>query len=197
MCRVSNRKLFFITHAEVMIDPDVEVTAWGLTDRGRARHMAFAGDPDLKNVAWVVSSAEQKAIDGAIITANALSVPHHIMDALHENDRSATGYLPKDEFEKVADQFFAHPSQSIRGWERAVDAQARVVAALKAATEISADGDIIVVAHGGVGALFLCWLLDEPISRTFDQPGAGGGNVLTASIPDWTLTEGWRDIAPL
>ena len=194
---MSDRNLFFITHAEVIIDPNVEVTTWGLSDRGRARHIAFAEHPELKNVACVVSSAEQKAIDGAIITANALSVPHHILDALHENDRSGTGYLPKDEFEKVADQFFANPTQSIRGWERAIDAQTRVVAALKAAIELTSDGDIAVVAHGGVGALFLCWLLDEPISRAFDQPGSGGGNVLAAAIPDWTLIEGWRDIAPL
>ncbi|MEP3639109.1 MAG: histidine phosphatase family protein [Paracoccaceae bacterium] len=194
---MSDRKLFFITHAEVIIDPNVEVTTWGLSDRGCARHVAYANHPDLKNVACVVSSAEQKATDGAIITANALSVPHHILDALHENDRSATGYLPKDEFEQVADQFFAHPTQNIRGWERAIDAQTRVVAALKDAIGLAPDGDVAIVAHGGVGALFLCWLLDEPISRDFDQPGAGGGNVLTATIPDWTLIEGWRDIAPL
>ncbi|MEO9516958.1 MAG: histidine phosphatase family protein [Paracoccaceae bacterium] len=194
---MSNRKLFFITHAEVMIDPNVEVTTWGLSDRGCARHVAYANHSDLKNVACVVSSAEQKAIDGAIITANVLSVPHHILDALHENDRSATGYLPKDEFEQVADQFFAHPTQNIRGWERAIDAQTRVVAALKDAIGLAPDGDVAIVAHGGVGALFLCWLLNEPISRAFDQPGAGGGNVLTATIPDWTLIEGWRDIAPL
>ena len=196
-CRVPSRKLYFITHADVVIDPNVDVRTWGLSDRGRRRHTQYAQHSDLENVTCVFSSAEQKAIDGAAISANALSVPHRVIDALHENDRSATGYLPKDEFEQVADQFFAHPNHSIRGWERAIDAQARVVAALKAAAEITPHGDIAVVAHGGVGALFLCWLLDEPISRAFDQPGAAGGNVLTVSLSDWTLLDGWRDIAPL
>ena len=46
-----------------------------------------------------------------------------------ENDRSATGFLPREEFWATADLFFAHPTESIRGWERAIDAQARIVAA--------------------------------------------------------------------
>ena len=55
-------------------------------------------------------------------------VPYSVVAALHENDRSATGYLPPDRFEAVADRFFAEPETSVLGWERAVDAQARIVA---------------------------------------------------------------------
>ena len=43
--------------------------------------------------------------------------------SLHENDRSATGYLPPNQFEAMADRFFAEPQASVLGWERAVDAQ--------------------------------------------------------------------------
>ena len=39
-----------------------------------------------------------------------------------ENDRSATGFVPAEEFEALADTFFADPHTSIRGWERAIDA---------------------------------------------------------------------------
>jgi hypothetical protein len=46
---------------------------------------------------------------------------------MHENDRSATGFLPPDEFETVANRLFAEPLVSIRGWERAIDAQLRIV----------------------------------------------------------------------
>ena len=45
---------------------------------------------------------------------------------LGENNRSATGFLPPAEFEKVADAFFANPEESVRGWERAIDAQRRI-----------------------------------------------------------------------
>ena len=46
---------------------------------------------------------------------------------MHENDRSATGYLTQAEFQATADHFFAEPEVSARRWERAVDAQAGIV----------------------------------------------------------------------
>ena len=72
----------------------------------------------------------------------------------------------------MADEFFARPHDSVRGWERAVDAQRRVVAAVERAVA-AADGDLVVVSHGGVGSLLLCHLLGVPIDRRYDQPGQG------------------------
>jgi broad specificity phosphatase PhoE len=75
----------------------------------------------------IISSGEQKAIETAEIVGRKLSVTVEVREAMHENDRSATGFLPKDGFEAVADQFFAQPLVSIQGWERAIDAQLRIV----------------------------------------------------------------------
>ena len=192
-----SRRLIFITHGDVLIDPEMPVPDWGLNPRGRARHEAFvqSGALDWVNSVW--SSAEQKAMDGAQITAHHLKVPHHILEALHENDRSATGFLPEAEFQATADAFFAHPEQSIRGWEPAQDAQTRVVQACKHIVSQTPDGDVAVVAHGGVGCLLVCHVLGVPISRTHDQPGRTGGNYVTINLPDWTLLHYWQDIAAL
>jgi broad specificity phosphatase PhoE len=190
------RRLFFITHADVAIDPDVPVPDWGLNDRGRARHTAFAAGNTLAHVASVWSSAEQKAIDGAQITAAALGLTPRIVEALHENDRSATGFLPPDEFEATANAFFAQPEASIRGWERAIDAQTRIVSACQSIVADAPQGAIAIIAHGGVGALLNCHLRNVPISRRYDQPAGKGGNLLTVALPDWTLLRDWTDIAP-
>ncbi|MCR8546548.1 phosphoglycerate mutase family protein [Salipiger sp. P9] len=183
------RQLLFLSHAEVRIDPAVPVPDWPLSDKGRARHAAFSDRCD--GVSAIYCSAERKARDGAEILGDRLGLVPQIVEALHENDRSATGYLPAEEFETVADAFFARPEESVRGWERAQDAQARIVAALRGL--VAADetqGDIAVVGHGGVGALFRAHLLGAPIARSHDQP-AGGGNVLRVSLPGWRLVEGW------
>ncbi len=37
----------------------------------------------------------------------------------------------------------------------------------------AADGDLVVVSHGGVGALLLCHLLGVPINRRYDELGQG------------------------
>ena len=191
-----SRRLFFITHADVAIDPDVPVPHWGLNPRGQARHTTFAQDPLLAKVTSVWSSAEKKAIDGAAITASHLACPHQVREDLHENDRSATGYLPEAEFQATADAFFARPEESVRGWERAVDAQSRVLRALEAIVGAAPDGDIAVVGHGGIGCLLVCHLLRAPISRRNDQIGRTGGNFVTIALPDWHLQHSWRDIAP-
>ncbi|MEM7320104.1 MAG: histidine phosphatase family protein, partial [Pseudomonadota bacterium] len=179
-----NRRLVFITHADVAIDPDVAVTAWPLSARVRIRHEIFASSDHVRNVKTVVSSAERKAVEGARILSQKLEVAHHVVAALHENDRSATGYLPKAEFEATANAFFAQPDVSVRGWESARSAQNRIV---KACRDIVAlwSGDIAVVAHGGVGALLYCALQGVEISRAWDQPGAAGGNFLEIAVPDW------------
>ncbi len=87
--------------------------------------------------------------------------------ALGENNRCATGYLPSAEFEATADPFFAHPDRSVRGWERAADAQHRIVAAVDRVLAASADsgGDIAIISHGGGGTLLLCHLSSETISQ--------------------------------
>ena len=182
-------RLVFVTHPEVAIDPAVPVPRWRLNERGTARMRAFADGPVLAGTAEVWASTEAKAIEGAGIVAARFGLPVMVDEDLGENDRSATGYLPPPEFEATADAFFAHPHKSVRGWERAIDAQARVVGAVERIMA-GAAGPVTIVAHGAVGALLLCKLMDVPISRTHDQPGAGSYYV----VEDRRLLHGWRAI---
>jgi broad specificity phosphatase PhoE len=117
---------------------------------------------------------------------------------LGENDRSATGYLPREEFEATADLFFKQPDRSVRGWEPARAARARIVDAIDGILRTVPPVNIAVIAHGGVGALLLCRLKGVPISRAEDQPGEGGGNFFVFRRADRALLQGWRpiDMAP-
>jgi len=191
------RTLFFITHPDVAIDPEVPVTDWSLSPRGRARMAAFCAGDVAEAVTSVWCSTERKAREGAEMLAAACDCAVQEMAQLGENDRSSTGYLPPEDFERAADAFFARPDASVRGWERAVDAQTRIVTAVRGIIEADEQGgDIALVAHGAVGALFLCARLGGAISRDHDQPGQGGGNCLACTLPDLTLVHSWRDIAP-
>jgi broad specificity phosphatase PhoE len=80
----------------------------------------------------------------------------------------------------------------VRGWERAVDAQTRIVAAMRDVVTAAPAGDVAVVSHGGVGALLLCFLQGIPVSRVADQPPGSGGYFLAFDRGDWTLRHGWR-----
>ena len=84
----------YITHPQVRIDANVPVPEWGLSDVGRARAEAAAAQPWAKALKRIVSSDEAKAIELAEILGRAAGVKVEIAEDAHENDRSATGFLP-------------------------------------------------------------------------------------------------------
>ncbi|QOG16915.1 MULTISPECIES: histidine phosphatase family protein [Bradyrhizobium] len=181
----------YLTHPQVQIDPDVPVPQWGLSPTGRARTEALAQASWLAHTTQIVSSGERKAIETAEIIAIRLGIMIEIREAMHENDRSATGFLKPAEFEQVADRFFAEPHLSVRGWERAIDAQARIVREAEAVLARNRPGDILFVGHGGVGTLLFCHTAGYPIDRVHDQP-AGGGNLFAFARDGRQVVHGWR-----
>lgn len=184
--------LYFLTHPEVVIEPARPVPRWHLSDVGIARMRAFARVPEMQALRSIWASTETKAIEGAGILAAALGLPVGVHAGLDENDRSATGFLPPDEFQKVADRFFAAPEASICGWERAIDAQQRVVTAFEDIISRSEAGNIALVAHGGVGTLLYCHLAGVPISRAYDQPSQG--HYWSMALGSRAILHPWRSI---
>ncbi len=187
----------YITHPQVRIDANVPVPQWGLSDIGAERARLAATRPWASKLGLIVSSGERKAIETAEALATASGAPIDISEAMHENDRSATGFLAPPEFEKAADWFFANPYESFKGWERAVDAQARIVFNLEAVlARHDPNVPIAFVGHGGVGTLLKCHLQGKPIARQGDQP-PGGGNLFCFDLAkravscDWTPMEDW------
>lgn len=188
--------VYFVTHPDVLIDPTVAVPDWPLSPHGRERMRRISALHWTGGVRAVWCSAERKAREAAEILAGPLDLPIYELAALGENDRSSTGYLPKAEFEVVANQFFARPRESVRGWERAVDAQKRIVSAVEHVVTASADrsGDTAIIAHGGVGTLLLCDLGGHAIGGEHDQPPNGGGNYFAFDAATRRLHHGWRTI---
>jgi broad specificity phosphatase PhoE len=188
-------RVYFITHPDVVVDPAVPVPEWPLSARGIERMQQLARQPWIGELTALYASDERKARDGAEVLAAHTGVPVQIEPALGENDRSSTGYLPPAEFQRTADAFFAQPDISVRGWERAVDAQRRIVRAVFDLAARAPDGaSLAVVSHGGVGTLLLCHLERCAISRTREQPGTTGGNYFTFEAPSGVLLHGWAPI---
>jgi broad specificity phosphatase PhoE len=180
----------FVTHPEVVIDPATSIEQWQLSALGTRRAIGlaalFRGQVDR-----VVSSSERKATETAAIFAKGLGVTWVVDSALGEMDRTSTGYLPPEEFDAVVGLFFAEPEQSIRGWERAIDAQHWIVDSIRRHTSKAAE-QTAFVSHGGVGALLLASLTATPIDRTFDQPGLG--SYFTFEPHNWNALSGWNQL---
>lgn len=165
--------LRYVSHPNVVVDPDVPVPQWGLSEQGRARLATMAGQPWLAATGRIICSPERKAREAAAIIAAPLGLDVEERPATGETDRSATGFVSHEHHEELADRYFAWPHESAEGWERSLDSQTRIVDALRDVWFEDDEVDTIVVGHGGVGTLLFCHLAGLTIDRTHDQPGQG------------------------
>ena len=186
-----NTHIRYLTHPQVKIEPAVPVPSWGLSEVGRTRTETLANAGWFADTTQIICSGERKAIETVEIIAATLNVTVEVREAMHENDRSATGFLPPEEFETVANQFFAQPHVSIRGWERAVDAQSRIVREIELVLARDQAGDVLFVGHGAVGTLLFCHYSGFAIDRAYDQP-AGGGHYFAFVKDGRRVLHPWR-----
>jgi broad specificity phosphatase PhoE len=188
----------YLTHPQVHIDPKIPIPSWELSDLGRSRVDSLAQSGWLGGTKHIIASIEAKATQTGKILATSLGIGVSVRPGMHENDRSATGFLQPKEFEATANQFFEHPTKSVRGWETAVRAQVRIVTAVEAAlSDIHGDGDVLFVGHGAVGTLLYCHYARLAISRKHDQP-TGGGSYFSVRLKGREVLHSWRamEIAP-
>jgi broad specificity phosphatase PhoE len=191
----------YVTHPQVVQDPHVPVPRWGLSAQGRGRAERFANHRLVRAARRIVSSTETKALELAQALAGVSGAPIEAGENFGENDRSSTGFVPPGRFEQLADAFFAHPDVSAEGWERAVDAQARIVGAFEAALAgHDAAVPLIFTGHGAVGTLLKCHLGGRRIARREDQRqigDPGGGNVFVVRLRDRALLTDWTAMEQL
>jgi broad specificity phosphatase PhoE len=191
----------YVTHPQVVQDPDVPVPRWGLSPKGRERAERFANHGMVRAAKRIFSSRETKALELAQSLAAISGARIESGENFGENDRSSTGYVPPERFEQLADAFFARPDESVEGWERAADAQARIVGAFEAALD-GHDPKVPVVftGHGAVGTLLKCHLGGRAIARSEDQRrigDPGGGNVFVVRLRDRALLSDWMAMEAL
>lgn len=193
--------LRYVSHPNIHLDPAVPVPEWSLSDVGRARVRALLDQPWVGSVGTIVSSGETKALETAGILAAHLGLVVEQRPETGEIDRSSTGFVPPERHDALAARLFAEPDRSADGWETAVAAQERIVAATadlvagvdrSTGGERSADGDVVLVGHGGVGTLLWCHLAGEAIDGRHDQPGQG--HYWSYDRSAGRLIHGWRPI---
>ena len=185
--------VYFISHPEVVVDRSVPVPEWDLSEKGRQRLELLVAQPWITTIGAVVSSEERKGRTAADRIAGELGLEVRYLAELGEMDRSSTGMLEPAEFDQVVEQYFAAPNDSVRGWETAVAAQDRIIAAVeRVMAQTPADLNVAIVSHGGVGTLLLTHLKGAPISRAEDQPGQGHYFVFDRTTR--TLMHGWQPI---
>lgn len=185
-------RVYFITHPEVEINPEIDVIKWDLSEKGKQRLTVLLNSPWISTIKSVYSSNEVKAITAAEVIARRLNLRVNAREGLGEINRDSTGFIGGEEFERVVEEFFKNPELSARGWEIAESAQERIVNAVSQVLVDAPEGNVAIVSHGAVGALLLGYLQGNEINR--DDLATGQGFYFVFDRENKKIENGWIPI---
>jgi len=149
-------KIYLIRHAETEPTGD-DGTLWPLSERGEEQVKQLAAQPFWDEVKAIISSPAPKAIATVHPIAVERNIPIHAHDGLRELRRTK---------ERLADydarviEVFQRPALSVGGWERAADAQRRMLTTLEELIQKFDGAPFAVASHGMALALLLASLQD-------------------------------------
>jgi broad specificity phosphatase PhoE len=149
------RTLLLIKHAKPEQREGVPSHDWPLSQAGREAAKLLAEKIRHHRPAVVVSSDEPKAMETAQIIAQSLQTPVETQPGLEEHDRSNVPMMATAEFVSTMALFFKQPNKLVLGEETAKGALWRFEEAMEEVLKKHPGGNIAVVSHGTVLALYL------------------------------------------
>jgi broad specificity phosphatase PhoE len=150
--------LILVKHSVPEIVESVPARDWKLSDIGRARAERLAELLKQYQPELIVSSREPKAKETAEIIAQVHQLSHHVVEDLHEHDRSNVPYLVHDEFHISVREFFQQPNELVFGRETADQAHARFYRRVHSLLNEYRNKTVVIVTHGTVISLFVSHL---------------------------------------
>ncbi len=192
MASENRRKLVLVRHSLPRMDRSAKRSLWHLSDEGRRRCDALADALKGVEPRLIASSTEPKAVQTAKIVAERLETPHREFEGLHEHDRSNVEFLPAEDFDPAIASFFSSPDELVLGRETASQAQERFTGAVQAVLAEAPDGNVVIVSHGTVMALFVAkWAGMQAVTlwRRLGLP-----SLVELSLPEFELVSVTEEI---
>jgi broad specificity phosphatase PhoE len=149
------RTIVLVKHAKPEQIPGAPSHDWPLSAAGREMCLPLAERLGKYSPAAIVSSSEPKALQTAAIIGEKFATTVEVVDGLHEHDRSNVPLMRTGEFISMMALFFKQPGKCVLGRESANEALARFEMALEEAKKKHPAGNLMVVTHGTVLALYL------------------------------------------
>lgn len=148
------RKLILIKHSKPAVDEHVPSHEWRLSEEGRQRCQPLIEQLRPHDPSVVITSNEPKAVETGEIVAAALAKPLEQAQGVHEHDRSNVPMMASRDFISTMALFFKDRRRLVIGKETAEQAAQRFSQAIDRLVESHPSGNIAVVTHATVLALF-------------------------------------------
>jgi broad specificity phosphatase PhoE len=181
------RKLILVKHARPQVVEAIPSRDWRLSDEGRAACGPLVEVLRPLDPAVIITSDEPKAQETGQILAEALGKPLKTGNNVHEHDRSNVPMMPSREFLSLLALFFKQRDRLVLGMETADECAERFQNAIDSIVTGHQEGNIAVVTHGTVLALFAA---DHGAGDAFLlYRKMGLPSLMSFSIPDYCVGE--------
>jgi broad specificity phosphatase PhoE len=187
------RNIILIKHARPKVIESVPPERWELSEEGRAACSALAEVVRPHDPTVIVTSQERKAQETGQLIANALGKPIETAAGLQEHDRSNVPMMRSSEFLSALAMFFKESNRLVLGKETADQAAGRFERAIEEVLARHAEGNIAIVTHGTVLALFASENGAGDPFQLYRQLGLP--SIMVFSVPDNRLVEKHERIA--
>lgn len=185
--QVSGDRLILVRHANPAIDPALPAAQWPLSARGRERCALLAERLAPFQLQAVITSEEPKAEETGRLVSGHLRLQTASFPGLQEQNRRKAGFLSPEDFRMSVLNVFRFPEKQVFGSESAREAQIRFRDALTAALAGHPTGNIAVISHGTVIALFAALFNPQPAEEIWKQLNQSMPSLLMLSRPDYRL----------
>ena len=165
------RRIILVKHAAPVVVPGKSADQWPLSAAGKEAAKALAGELEIFGATQVITSTEPKASETGQLLAAGLRVTAQMQEGLHEHERRTVPHLRTSDFLSLMAQVFKRREELVLGEESASAALQRFTGAMEAVCTMHPQGDLIVVAHGTVIALFLESISQEDGYRIWREMG--------------------------
>ena len=147
--------LVFIRHSKSLVNPDIPITTWGLSDEGVMLAKKLNELSQIKNLDVIYTSLQLKALETAILATKNLGIPVKTDDRLTESTSFTNKFVSLEQLEENNKKYFSGKQISINGGETIEEAHSRFMIALRdiAAAE-DGKSNVGIVSHGNILATF-------------------------------------------
>jgi broad specificity phosphatase PhoE len=150
------RNLLLIRHAHTRPITGFRPAEFPLNEQGRAACEPFAQTLATWELAAIVTSTEPKARETGAIIGRTLGLPVDSYPGLEEHHRGVVDKLGTDDaFRAAVERIFDEPERTVYGEESGAAALSRFTIAVDLILAAHPEGNVAVVTHGTVMALFV------------------------------------------
>lgn len=155
-------KIVFIRHSKSLVNPNIPITSWGLSEEGITLAKKLNSLPQVKTIQVIYTSLQPKALETADLATEGLNIEIKKDNNLTESTSFTNKFVSLKELEENTRKYYTEKTLSINGGETFVEAQERFGKALEDIVKEEQDKESIgIVSHGNILAGFVSQITSE------------------------------------